>query len=121
MKSYEEVTKRYGVKISGFTQDDLTPSPGEEEADLGEIMKQILVESSPGRMVPAFGNAIHRYLGISSSDAISRSSVHECADVSMRSDAAENMEEQKEKAKLVRGASAHDVSGNRELVLFIFS
>ena len=42
VKSHKEVTIKYGGQASAFTQEDLEQNPGEEEADLDEIMSGIM-------------------------------------------------------------------------------
>ena len=42
LKSHEEVLNRYGGQSTAFTQEDLEQNPGEDQAELDEIMIQIL-------------------------------------------------------------------------------
>ena len=46
LKSHEEVINKYGGQSTVFTQDDLEQIPGEEEAELDEIMNQIMKSTS---------------------------------------------------------------------------
>ena len=71
VKSHEEVTMRYGGQAGAFTKDDLTQSPGEEDADLGEIMSQILKESSSSNVVTAMDGSNNQFDRLSSDDPCS--------------------------------------------------
>jgi len=45
LKSHEEVVKRYGGQSTAFTQEDLEQIPGEDTAELDEIMTEVMETS----------------------------------------------------------------------------
>ena len=46
LKSHEEVLKRYGGQSTAFTQEDLEQNPGDDQAELDEIMKKDYVANN---------------------------------------------------------------------------
>ena len=45
LKSHEEVVKRYGGQSTAFTQEDLEQHPGDDQAELDEIMTDVIETS----------------------------------------------------------------------------
>jgi len=45
LKSLEEVTKKYGGQATAFTHEDLEQTPGEEKAELDEIMSKVQMKT----------------------------------------------------------------------------
>ena len=109
VKSHEEVTMRYGGQAGAFTKEDLTQSPGEEDADLGEIMSQILKESSFSNVVTAFDRPDNRVDGLASDVLCSPVTVK--MDTNYQEKAKESRSKEAEESKLKRGVSAQDISG----------